>query len=111
MSRILWHVPVKGQHNVRYYGLYIPGKVEKRDRVREIVGVVPGESARENSKLERRCPECNALLHHRYSTRSEISYIRYEHVQQDVQADLGKLWSSPSERPQRIFWPVLRPLN
>ena len=22
MSRILWHVPVKGQHNVHYYGLY-----------------------------------------------------------------------------------------
>ena len=110
MSRILWHVPVKGQHNVRYYGLYLPGKVEKRDSVREILGSLPGEKARENAKLERRCPECNALLYHRYSRRSEISYIRYEHVQQEDQADLGKLWSSPSKSPQRIFWPELRQL-
>ena len=111
MSRILWHVPVKGQHNVRYYGLYIPGKVEKRDSIREILGSVPGEKVREGEKLERRCPECNGLLYHRYSTRGEISYIRYEYVQQYVQADLGKLWCSPSESPQRIFWPVLRQLN
>ena len=35
MSRVLWHVPVKGQHHVRYYGLYAPGAGAKRERIRE----------------------------------------------------------------------------
>ncbi len=25
LTRLLWHVPIKGQHPVRYYGLYTPG--------------------------------------------------------------------------------------
>ena len=38
MTRVLWHVPVKGQHNVRYYGLYVPGARSKRNQVRDQLG-------------------------------------------------------------------------
>jgi len=36
ISRVLWHVPVKGQHNIRYYGLYVPNAREKRKKVRKL---------------------------------------------------------------------------
>jgi len=32
MSRVLWHVPVKGQHSVRYYGLYTAAAIDNRHR-------------------------------------------------------------------------------
>ncbi|MCU7959135.1 MAG: transposase [gamma proteobacterium symbiont of Bathyaustriella thionipta] len=37
--RILWHVLVKGQHNIRYYGLYTPNSRKKREQVRTEMGV------------------------------------------------------------------------
>ncbi len=110
MSRVLWHVPVKGQHNVRYYGLYIPGANQKRDGIRVTLEKVPGEKPKERIKLERCCPECHAHLYHRYSTRRKNSYIRYETVQQEDETDLCWLRSSSSKSPQRISWPVLRQL-
>ena len=110
ISRVLWHVPVKGQHVVRYYGLYIPGARHKRDAIRAALGEETGERPKEKVRSERLCPECRATLYHRYSARRKISYIRSASVQQDDQADLGKLRSPPSEGPQCIFWPLLRPL-
>lgn len=98
ISRVLWHVPVKGQHNVRYYGLYVPGAGNKRDLIREQLNVSPGEAVMEGGKRQRRCPYCGEVLFHHSSTRREISYIRNTHppegsggvVQPAVQAD--RLW-------------------
>ena len=44
MRRILWHVPVKGQHNLRYYGLYVPGAQSKRDLIRVQLNEATGEA-------------------------------------------------------------------
>lgn len=76
IERVLWHVPNKGQHNVRYYGLYTPRAKEKRNKMRELLGAMKSE---EKSTViegkERRCPKCKAVLFHRKSTRRKISYI------------------------------------
>lgn len=76
INRVLWHVSVKGQHNVRYYGLYVPGAQEKRSQIRMQIGVEKEEIVKEERKKERRCPKCNGLLVHRSSTRRKISYIK-----------------------------------
>ncbi|MEN8178721.1 MAG: transposase [Pseudomonadota bacterium] len=76
LSRVLWHVPVKGQHNVRYYGLYTPGAKTKRDLIREQLGETQGEAVTETPKVERICPQCGSPLLHRSSARRKISYIR-----------------------------------
>jgi hypothetical protein len=39
MTRVLWHVGVKGQHQVRHYGLYASGAQKKRGKVREQLGI------------------------------------------------------------------------
>jgi len=76
MNRVLWHVPVKGQHNVRYYGLYVPGASAKRDRIREQCHAATGETVEVRVKQERTCPDCGAVLLHYRSTRRQISYIK-----------------------------------
>ena len=89
MTRVLWHVPVKGQHNVRYYGLYVPGARDKRNQVRDQLGENPDETAPVRSTKQRRCPECGRPLLHRLSARRKISYSKSTrvpgHVQQGVQ--------------------------
>ena len=95
ISRMLWHVPVKGQHNVRYYGLYVPGASARRDLVRDQLNVLPGEVVKLRDKPVRRCPDCGAVLLHYRSTRRKISYIKNTRpqdrsvgaVQQGVGAD------------------------
>ncbi len=98
LSRVLWHVPVKGQHNVRYYGLYVPGARAKRTEVCEQLGELQEEGNIITAKKERKCPNCGGILRHRSSARRKISYIKNTNslecanglVQQDVQADRGK---------------------
>lgn len=94
ISRVLWHVPVKGQHNLRYYGLYVPGAKEKRNIARAQLGMVEGEAVLAKQEKKRSCPECGFALLHRSSTRREISYIKGTRpqaagltVQQYVQVD------------------------
>jgi hypothetical protein len=76
LSRVMWHVPVKGQHNVRYYGLYTPGAKAKRELIREQWGETLGEVVSKTPKMERICPQCGSPLLHRSSTRRKISSIR-----------------------------------
>lgn len=76
MRRIFWHVPVKGQHNVRYYGLYVPGAAGKRDQIRDQLDEQTGEIPRKWERRVRHCPVCGGEMVHRSSTRREISYIR-----------------------------------
>ncbi len=97
LSRVMWHVPVKGQHNVRYYGLYTPGAKAKRELIREQWGETLGEVVTETRKVERICPQCGSPLRHRSSTRRKISYIRSDYplmhsvpVQHAVQPDRSR---------------------
>ncbi len=83
IERLLWHVPNKGQHNVRYYGLYSPGAREKRNKMRALMGVVKSDEKRKDvAGKERRCPKCQAVLFHSSSTRRKISYIKSKTRQQ-----------------------------
>lgn len=94
ISRVLSHVPVKGRHLVRYYGLYVSGASEKRETARKALGAEP-ESAYEVDKKVRCCPECGRQLSHFRSTRGKNSYIGNTQVisaygagvQQDVEFD------------------------
>jgi rubredoxin len=118
ISRVLSHVPVKGRHLVRYYGLYVPGAIAKRETAREALGVEP-ESAYEADKKVRCCPECGGHLEHFRSTRGKNSYIGNTQViseygagvQQDVEVDRA---SSPGqfrpdiERPPARFFLACR---
>lgn len=119
ISRVLWHVPVKGQHNVRYYGLYVPGARLKRDIVREQLNAVTGEAVKVKDKPERLCPSCGGVLMHYRSTRRKISSIRSTRpqempeavVQPGVGTDrIGLGWSPPIGKAG-IFLPRGRPLN
>ena len=114
ISRILWHVPVKGQHNVRYYGLYVPSASAKRDMIRGQLNEKLGESVKVERKPERTCPFCGAVLLHHMSTRREISYKRESLsskgrrgiVQQHVEADRVGLGCSPPKVQGNIFGAV-----
>jgi len=111
ISRVLWHVPVKGQHNVRYYGLYVPGAAGKREVARQLLGYPLQESAIERQRKERVCPICGSTLVHCSSARRKISYIRSIRVQQAVRADLTGFGSCRSLSFKRIFLPEQRQLN
>lgn len=91
ITRILWHVPVKGQHNVRYYGLYVPGAHAQRNLIRAQIGETNGEVRPNKPAKQRTCPECGKPLLHRLSARRKISSIKTAdaapHVQQGVQSD------------------------
>jgi ribosomal protein S27AE len=114
ISRILSHVPVKGRHLVRYYGLYRPQATDKRAVARLSLGVEP-ESSVEVEKKERCCPECGRTLFHHLSVRRKISYIRSNVVQQFVATDRDrsvapKGWRTFDPSPP-FFCAVGRPLN
>jgi hypothetical protein len=90
MTRVLWHVAVKGQHQVRHYGLYASGAQNKRLKVREMLGFDVEKAFNKPEKEPQRCPVCGHVLYHSLSTRREISYIRSGsviHVQQNVATD------------------------
>jgi hypothetical protein len=119
ISRMLWHVPVKGQHSVRYYGLYVPGAQAQRDAVGEQLSHPTGEVCPPAEKPERLCPHCGSVLIHYRSVRRKISDIKNPcppHameavVQQGVGADrIGLGWSPPLRRAD-TFWPGGRRLN
>jgi hypothetical protein len=116
MSRVLWHVPEKGQHHVRYYGFYTPGAGDKRERIREHLGI-DAELAVQTPKCEPRpCPTFGRPMIHRSSARRKISLIRNRravpsstHVQQGDQVDRASTkyprhWC-PDDATPYIFWP------
>lgn len=117
ISRVLSHVPVKGRHLVRYYGLYVPGATSKRETAREALSAEP-ESAYEADKKVRCCPECGRPLAHFRSTRGKNSYIGNKPVysghgagvQQDVEFDrassLGQFRPDIERPPARSFFGV-----
>lgn len=119
ISRVLWHVPVKGQHNVRYYGLYVPGARAQRDAVRKQLAMPAGEASNTTEKPERRCPQCGAPLLHYRSRWRKISYIKNiapvdgsgGAVQQDVGADRVWLGRSPPRGLAENFLSGARRLN
>jgi hypothetical protein len=76
MSRVLWHVPVKGQHGVRYYGLYTAAARGKRNSARDALGYRQETQATSTEKPPRECPHCGRPLFHRSSVRRQISSIR-----------------------------------
>ncbi len=93
IDRVLWHVPVKGQHQVRYYGLYTASAVAKRQQVRDQLGVVEERPIPAEAR-DHPCPTCGRALFHRVSVRGQISYLRKTDcsqarrpVQQHAQAD------------------------
>ncbi len=94
MTRVLWHVAVTGQHQVRYYGLYASGAKEKRDRVRSALGLELEKVFVKPVKEAPTCPQCGHYLVHAVSTRREISYIKSRHVQQCVRStsQRGSFW-------------------
>jgi len=119
IGRVLWHVPVRGQHNVRYYGLYVPGALARRDAIREQLDEPLGEEPAAVEKPERLCPHCGSVLLHYRSVRRKISLIRNSRpleasgavVQQDVRADrIGFGWPPPDVRAVN-FLPGGRRLN
>ncbi len=111
IGRILSHVPVKGQHNVRYYGLYVPKAVAKRELICQALGERNAVSPlpQKASRSERCCPNCGSALLHWLSRRREISYkrntgavsARDRIVQQAVGADADpwpRYYFAPSPR-------------
>jgi hypothetical protein len=108
ISRVLSHVPVKGRHHVRYYGLYVPGAHGKRKLARLALGEVD-EMHVEIKRKERCCPECGLPLFHFKSTRGKFSYIKGietnrsfgRPVQQGVEANIST-WSMEKEKPPEI---------
>jgi hypothetical protein len=108
IARVLWHVPSKGQHTVRYYGLYVPNAQAKRNQARTALGTPP-ELPVARARRERTCPSCGHrmwLLHRHYG---EISSNGADFVQQHVQAaatDTKTLPGTPAQRsPPSFFSP------
>jgi len=108
ISRVLSHVPVKGRHHVRYYGLYVPGAQNNREVARLALGEEK-EPTYEREKKERCCPECGRPLFHYKSTRGKFSYIKgietYQGlggcVQQYVEANIST-WQVEKEKPPEV---------
>jgi hypothetical protein len=90
LERVLWHVPVKGQHNLRYYGLYTPGAGKQREEARGALGEAP-EAARSVTRRTRTCPRCGRQLQRCSAREGKISLCKVVAVQQDVQADLANV--------------------
>jgi hypothetical protein len=115
MTRVLWHVASKGQHQVRYYGLYASKARDKRDQIRMKMGAEAETAAPKEERESPRCPECGDVLFHAMSARREISYEGRPHVQQSVPTDRDsavphKAWHFIDESPP-FFLAVRRPLN
>jgi ribosomal protein S27AE len=118
ITRVLWHVAVKGQHQVRYYGLYSSGARDKRNLIRQCLESDLEQDYQKRDKEPRQCPKCGAKMIHILSARREISYIRNRReilVQQHVTADRDRQVPSRDEHttdpPVPFFCAVRRPLN
>lgn len=102
LRRLLLHVPPKGVHTVRHYGLYAAACRDRRNHCREQLGDLKGieaaAGARDDAVVMWSCRDCGAAMQRRYWTRRPrapkgISYIRRGaggHVQQGVEADIAK---------------------
>ncbi|MEW8403623.1 MAG: transposase [Candidatus Thiodiazotropha taylori] len=115
LTRVLWHVAVGGQHQVRHYGLYASGGREKRDKIRDVLGMELEKTVKQPKKEALICPKCGHVLMHVMSARRELSYIKNRNVQPAVSTDLDRV-NSPTGRPfidtgPPYFWPEQRPLN
>jgi len=112
LSRVMWHVPPKGIHTVRHYGLYASGAKRKREILRKLLGQrsLGMKVLKKPSKLENRCPKCGAELYRRRKVGAKNSYIKVyvpgigdDHVQQGVQADRNYLGCSPPKVRENFF--------
>ena len=105
--RVLWHVPVKGQHEVRYYGLYSK-RGRKRQPIRDHLGVVEERPIPTEARAHP-CPLCGRALFQRVSVRGQISYLRNHassHVRRPVQQGAQADPTNPgaaSKRSEPIF--------
>ena len=100
IARVLWHVPTKGQHTVRYYGLYVPNAQAKRNQARDALGEPP-ELPVDGERRARTCPNCGHrlwLLDRHYG---EISSNGSDFVQQRVQAAATEPESFPNRASER----------
>jgi hypothetical protein len=109
LERVLWHVPVPGQHNVRYYGLYVPGAGTKREAARVALGALPEPERSERPARERHCPVCGAPLRHVRRLPGKISLLRSGLVQPGAQADCAgpelSRGLSTTDPPRYFFGP------
>lgn len=90
ISRVLWHVPVKGQHNIRYYGLYVSNAEEMRKKAHKLLKTT-NEKPYKREVKERLCQACGSALVRIGSTYRRISYIVESCVQPSVQPDTSSL--------------------
>ena len=94
VKRLLWHVPEKGIHVVRHYGLYAAKNQSRRQAYQ---GNRPKQQSIRRTLRDAvhwRCEECGAPLRRRYSTHTRWNYensiiksLRRRNVQQGVEAD------------------------
>ncbi|MCG8028204.1 MAG: hypothetical protein N0E59_07240, partial [Candidatus Thiodiazotropha taylori] len=80
------------------YGLYASGGREKRDMIRDVLGMELEKTVKQPKKEALICPKCGHLLMHVMSARRELSYIKNRNVQPAVSTDLDRV-NSPTGRP------------
>lgn len=106
IGRVLSHVPVKGHHVVRYYGIYVPGAHKARAVARRELGM-EAEKRYEPTSKPRHCPNCGNVLFHHLSRRCKNSYIRCAPVQLGIKADHDGArlpWDVQIMRPPAVFF-------
>ncbi len=123
IERVLWHVPEKGRHTTRHYGLYNHKARAQRARCREQLGQAPEAPYPEpvdwQTYLERRghaekarCRECGARIQAvaripRAGRKDPISIgpaVRSNFVQQLDQAAESAAPNAPPDRPHEQFF-------
>ncbi len=109
MTRVLWHVPVKGLHNVRYYGLYVPGARQKRNHIREKLNITPEVRPEKAPLKPHHCRKCGLTMRLQISVQRTFSYIKSIHysghggkVQQGVEADRKRASDHRKHYPDRL---------
>jgi hypothetical protein len=104
IQRLLQHVPAKGVHTVRYYGLYAPAARKRHEQVLAQHGNLAGLKIRCTAPVEQVllcCKDCGAsaeLLGERWRRHAKgISFIKEDgalavsdYVQQGVERDLER---------------------
>jgi hypothetical protein len=100
IARVLSHVPPKGQHTVRYYGLYVPNAQGKRNQARDALGYLPEANAARETR-PRACPRCGHQLRLRERHYGKISRNSQAVVQQYVQAAATETKSLPETLSER----------
>ncbi|MEA3275580.1 MAG: transposase [Pseudomonadota bacterium] len=100
IARVLWHVPPKGQHTVRYYGLYVPNAQAKRNLARDALGEMP-EVPVTAERRERSCPRCGHRMWLLERHHGKISSNSQAAVQQYVEAAATEPESLPGSLSER----------